>query len=44
MSDYGFKTTGSHNLAIDGSQLTTGVYFYTVIAGENKVTPKMMVD
>ncbi|OFY47472.1 MAG: hypothetical protein A2W85_02065 [Bacteroidetes bacterium GWF2_41_31] len=44
MSDYGFKTTGSHNLTIDGSQLTTGVYFYTVTAGESKVTRKMMVD
>jgi len=44
MNDYGFKSAGSHNIAIDGSQLTTGIYFYTVTAGESKVTRKMMVD
>ena len=44
MNDYGFKAAGSHNMAIDGSQLTTGIYFYTVTAGESKVTRKMMVD
>ena len=44
MNDYGFKAAGSHNMAIDGSQLTTGIYFYTVTAGESKVTRKMMVE
>lgn len=44
MNDYGFKTTGNHTIAIDGGQLTTGIYFYTITAGENKVTRKMMVD
>lgn len=44
MNDYGFQTTGIHTIAIDGSQLTTGIYFYTITAGENKVTRKMMVD
>jgi hypothetical protein len=44
MNDYGFKSVGSHTIAIDGSQLTSGIYFYTVTAGENKVTRKMMVD
>ncbi|PKP30883.1 MAG: hypothetical protein CVT99_11230 [Bacteroidetes bacterium HGW-Bacteroidetes-16] len=44
MNDYGFRAAGSHNIAIDGSQLTTGIYFYTVTAGESKVTRKMMVD
>jgi hypothetical protein len=43
-SDYGNKTTGTHTLKIDGSQLTTGVYFYIVTAGENKITHKMMVE
>lgn len=43
-SDFGFKTAGQHTLTLDGSQLTTGVYFYTVTAGENKVTRKMMVE
>jgi hypothetical protein len=44
MNDYGYKTAGTHTISIDGSQLTTGIYFYTVTAGENKVTRKMMVD
>ncbi len=44
MNDYGFKTAGSHTITIDGSQLTTGIYFYTITAGDNKVTRKMMVD
>jgi len=44
MNDYGFKTAGSHTITIDGSQLTTGIYFYTITAGESKVTRKMMVD
>jgi hypothetical protein len=44
MNDCGFKAADSHNIAIDGSQLTTGIYFYTVTAGESKVTRKMMVD
>lgn len=44
ISDFGFKTTGQHTLTLDGSQLTTGVYFYTVIAGQHKVTRKMMVN
>jgi hypothetical protein len=44
MNDYGFKTAGTHNVVIDGSQLTTGIYFYTVTAGQSKVTRKMMVN
>ena len=44
MNDYGYKTAGTHTISIDGSQLTTGIYFYTVTAGENQVTRKMMVD
>ncbi|PIQ29676.1 MAG: hypothetical protein COW63_11870 [Bacteroidetes bacterium CG18_big_fil_WC_8_21_14_2_50_41_14] len=44
MSDYGYKTTGSHTIAIDASPLNTGVYFYTITAGESKVTRKMMVE
>ena len=31
-------------LTIDGSQLSNGVYFYTVRAGEAKVTKKMIVE
>lgn len=44
VNDFGFKTTGQHTLTLDGSQLTTGVYFYTVTAGQQKVTRKMMVN
>ena len=44
MSDYGYKTTGLHTIAIDASQLNTGVYFYTITAGESKVTRKMIVE
>ncbi|MFH0895156.1 MAG: T9SS type A sorting domain-containing protein [Bacteroidota bacterium] len=36
--------SGSHNVVIDGSKLTSGVYFYTVRAGENSVTRKMIVE
>jgi len=35
---------GSHTLTINGADLTAGVYFYTVTAGENKVTHKMIVE
>ena len=42
--DYGFMTTGSHTLTINGADLTAGVYFYTITAGENKITRKMIVE
>ncbi|MCK4638126.1 MAG: T9SS type A sorting domain-containing protein, partial [Bacteroidales bacterium] len=35
---------GSHTLTIDASNLSSGVYFYTVFAGENSVTKKMIVN
>ena len=35
---------GSHILTIDASNLSSGVYFYTVFAGENSVTKKMIVN
>jgi hypothetical protein len=34
---------GSHILTIDASKLSPGVYFYTVFAGEDKVTKKMII-
>ncbi|MFH0895155.1 MAG: T9SS type A sorting domain-containing protein [Bacteroidota bacterium] len=40
----GNVASGSHNVVIDGSKLTSGVYFYTVRAGENSVTRKMIVE
>lgn len=42
--DYGYKSNGSHTLTISGADLTTGIYFYTVTTGENKVTRKMIVE
>jgi hypothetical protein len=41
--DYGYAT-GTTTLTINGDQLTPGVYFYTVKAGESKVTHKMIVE
>jgi len=35
---------GAHQLTIDAGHLTEGVYFYTVKAGKNSVTHKMIVD
>jgi len=43
-TDYGYKANGSHTLTFNGADLTAGVYFYTVTAGENKVTHKMIVE
>jgi hypothetical protein len=42
--DYGYKSNGSHTLTINGADLNSGIYFYTVTAGENKVTCKMIVE
>jgi hypothetical protein len=42
--DAGKATAGLNKLSIDGSQLSNGVYFYTVRAGEAKVTKKMIVE
>lgn len=37
-------TAGKHNLTIDASVLVPGVYFYTVIAGTQTITRKMIVE
>lgn len=44
VNNYGIKSAGLHTLSVDGSTLSTGIYFYTVVAGEHRVTQKMMVD
>jgi len=36
--------TGTHQFWINGSQLDSGLYFYTVTAGNSKVTKKMIVE
>ncbi|MBN2745748.1 MAG: T9SS type A sorting domain-containing protein [Bacteroidales bacterium] len=39
----GSQSTGNHNIIVDGSKLKSGVYYYTLAAGANKVTKKMIV-
>jgi hypothetical protein len=36
--------TGNHNIIVNVSNLTSGVYFYTVTAGGEKATRKMIVN
>ena len=40
----GKVNAGSHNLTIDASEINSGIYFYTVKAGENSATKKMIVE
>lgn len=40
----GTVSSGNHTVTIDASKLTSGIYFYTVKAGENSVTQKMIVE
>ena len=40
----GTVSAGSHTVTIDASKLTSGIYFYTIKAGESKVTQKMIVQ
>jgi hypothetical protein len=35
---------GSYIFTVDGSSMSSGVYFYTVTAGTQKVTRKMLID
>ncbi|MEZ5084460.1 MAG: T9SS type A sorting domain-containing protein [Bacteroidales bacterium] len=42
--DAGQASAGLNKLEIDGSQLSSGVYFYTVTAGKSVVTKKMIVE
>lgn len=42
-SKYGVKPAGQHTLDIEASELSPGVYFYTVRAGSAKMTKKMVV-
>ena len=40
----GDVNAGMHEFVIDGSKLGNGVYFYTVYAGSETVTNKMIVE
>ncbi len=42
--DAGVAQPGMNTINIDGTKLTTGVYFYTVKAGETSITKKMIVE
>jgi hypothetical protein len=44
LNQYGYTPQGTTTLTIDGADLVPGVYFYTVTAGETKVTQKMIVE
>ena len=37
------STAGYHEIEIDGTELSSGVYFYQFIIDENKLTPMKMV-
>ncbi len=39
----GFKNAGNHQISLDGSNLPAGVYYYTFVADNQKVTKKMIV-
>jgi len=39
----GYKGSGNHKISIDGSGLTSGVYFYTLKTRDSEVTKKMQV-
>jgi hypothetical protein len=41
--EMGFKGAGNHDITIDGSELTSGVYFYTLKTKDSEVTKKMQV-
>lgn len=39
----GNKAAGKHNIKLNTSSLSSGVYYYTLNAGENKITKKMVI-
>jgi len=41
--EQGFKAAGTHQAIINAENLPNGSYFYTLTAGENKTTKKMVV-
>jgi len=42
--DFGRLNQGSHELLLQLNGLSSGVYFYTVAAGQNRVAKKMVVE
>ena len=37
-------TAGTNNVTFDGGQLSSGVYYYTVTAGNQQATKKMIIQ
>lgn len=42
-NSYGNLTEGTHRINLNSADLESGIYFYTVKAGEKSVTGKMTV-
>jgi len=42
--DQGTVTNGAHQFTIDASQLSTGIYFYSVTINGQTTTHKMIVE
>lgn len=40
----GYTTAGNHNITFDGSNLSSGVYFYTLQTSSNKITNKFILN
>ena len=43
-TNYGTMTTGKHTITIDGTNLHSGVYFYSITVGDQKFNSKMIVN
>jgi len=41
--NYGFMGAGAQTLTFDGSNLTSGIYFYTLTIGDQRATNKMII-
>jgi hypothetical protein len=39
----GVKAAGTHTIQLNASDLTSGVYYYTITAGNSQITKKMIV-
>ena len=42
-TNYGTMTSGKHSLAINGADLRSGVYFYSITVGDQTINNKMIV-
>ena len=42
--EQGVRPAGNHQIELNGTALQSGIYFYTLTAGENQVTKKMTVQ